>query len=140
MASLEQLLQKYVNMSYDDLLACAKYSLPIFISDLVKESGQKEAASFLAVLIAVCLGTDANFTALENKFFNDLIGTNDSYADNLKLVQALNTDKSRKLVENSVHRLPADKKSAVVSFCLCILAVDETISKDETAFINRLIG
>lgn len=32
-----------------------------------------------------------------------------------------------------------EKNTALLSFCLCLLAVDETISRDEVAFFTRLM-
>ena len=35
--------------------------------------------------------------------------------------------------------LSAEKKAALVSFCLCLMAVDETIDRNEVAFVLKLI-
>lgn len=139
MASLNQLLQRYVNMSYDELLDLAKYSLSQFLDTLMDGTGSEGASKIVAVITAACLGADGKLSALENKFFNDLLDCDDSYAANLDFVQNLGTDEARVLVDGLVDSLSSDEKAAAVSFCLCFLAVDETISRDEVAFINRLI-
>ena len=64
---------------------------------------------------------------------------NDSYSDNLEFVRSLGTDEARELVDGLVDSMSADDKAAAISFCLCFLAVDETITRDEVAFIDRLI-
>ena len=139
MASLDQLLQRYVNMSYDELLGLAKYSLSQFIDTIVDGMGSENASKALALITAACLGADGKLTSLEHQFINDLLDSDDSYAENLSFVQSLGTDDARKLVDNLVDSLSADEKAAAVSFCLCFLAVDETITRDEVAFIDRLI-
>ena len=139
MSSFNQLMQKYVNMSYEDLLGMAQYSLSQFIGSIVDDAGAQDASKIIAVMTAACLGADGKLSALENKFFNDLLDCNDSYADNLAFVQSLGDDEARKLVDNLVDRLSGNEKAAAISFCLCFLAVDETITRDEVAFIDRLI-
>jgi hypothetical protein len=139
MANLNQLLQKYVNMDYDELLGLAKFSLSQFIGTIVDSTGATGASKIVAVMTAACLGADGKLTALENKFFNDLLDCDDSYADNLDFVQNLGTDEARQLVDGMVDRMSSEEKAAAVSFCLCFLAVDETITRDEVAFIDRLI-
>ena len=139
MSSLNQLMQKYVNMSYEELLGLAKFSLSQFIGTLVDEAGAQTASKIIAVMTAACLGADGKLSALENKFFNDLLDCDDSYADNLAFVQSMGDDEARELVDGLVDRLSDEEKAAAVSFCLCFLAIDETITRDEVAFIDRLI-
>ncbi len=136
MSHFDQLLQKYVNMPYDELLALAKHSLSLFVDAL---GGTTSASKICAVITAACLGADAKLTSLESKFLNDLLDCDDSYAENLNFVQSLGNNEARKLVDDLVDSLSADEKAAAVSFCLCFLAVDETISRDEVAFVDRLI-
>ena len=139
MSSLNQLMQKYVNMSYEELLDLAKFSLSQFIDSVIDSAGANGASKIIAVMTAACLGADGKLTTLENKFFNDLLDCDDSYADNLDFVQSLGTDEARRLVDGMVDRMSSEEKAAAVSFCLCFLAVDETITRDEVAFIDRLI-
>lgn len=139
MANLNQLLQRYVNMSYEELLDMAKFSLSQFLDVLLENSGADGASKVCAVMTAACLGADGKLSTLENKFFNDLLDCDDSYAKNLAFVQSLGTEEARELVDSMVDAMSSDHKAAAVSFCLCFLAVDETITRDEVAFINRLI-
>ena len=139
MANLNQLLQKYVNMDYDELLGLAKFSLSQFLDTVLEKTGADGASKICAVMTAACLGADGKLSALENKFFNDLLGVNDSYSDNLEFVRSLGTDEARELVDGLVDSMSADDKAAAISFCLCFLAVDETITRDEVAFIDRLL-
>lgn len=136
MASYHDLMQKCVNMSYDELLGLAKYSLSQFANTLGRTGGAAEAC---AVITAACLGVDGKLTALESKFLNDILDSDDSYDSNLNFVRSLSGDEACELVDELVDSLSADEKAAVISFCLCFLAVDETISRDEVAFIYRLI-
>ena len=139
MASFDKLLQNYVNKSYDELLSLAKYSMSQFIDTLVEQSDSEGAAKVCALITAACLGADAKLSYLEHKFFNDLLDSDDDYFENLEFVSGLGNDKAREMTDRLVDSLSDDEKAAAVSFCLCFLAVDETISRDEVAFIARLI-
>jgi hypothetical protein len=139
MANLNQLLQKYVNMDYDELLDLAKFSLSQFLDTVLEKTGADGASKICAVMTAACLGADGKLSPLENKFFNDLLGVNDSYSDNLEFVRSLGTEEARELVDGLVDAMSSEDKAAAISFCLCLLAVDETITRDEVAFIDRLI-
>ena len=140
MATLNQLIQKYVDMPYEKLLDLAKFSLAQFLSTVVLKAGSGGASKVCAIMTAACLGADGVLSPLEHKFFNDLLDSDDSYEENLEFVRALGSDEARELVDNLVDSMSAEDKAAAVSFCLCFLAVDETITRDEVAFINRLIG
>lgn len=139
MSSLNQLLQKYVNMPYDELLGLAKFSLAQFLDTLVEGAGASGASKVCAIMTAACLGADGTLSPLEHKFLNDLLDSSDSYAENLEFVRSLGDDEARELVDGLVDRMTSSDKAAAVSFCLCFLAVDETITRDEVAFIDRLL-
>ena len=140
MSSLNELLQKYVNMSYEELLDMAKFSLSQFIGTIMEDGGQDGTAKVLAIMTSACFGADYKFTALENKFLNDLTDSNDSYAENLEMVRALGNDEARQFVDDLLDSLTSEEKAAAASFCLCLLAVDETVTRDEIAFFDRLLG
>ena len=139
MSAFQDLLQKYVDMPYDELLETANQNMAYFIGDIKQKFGPQDGPGFVAVLIGVCLGSDAKLTELENKFLNDVSGAKNSYAENLKFVQEASTEVARKLVEDIVRSLPQKTRAAVCSFCLCFYAVDETVSKEEIAFLERLL-
>ena len=139
MASISTLLQSYVDMPYDELLGLAKSSFSRFVGPLLERTGAVGASKICAMITAACLGADGELSPLEHKFFNDLLNTNDSYTDNSNFVQEVGNDESRRLVNELVNTLPTEQKAAVASFCLCFLAVDETITRSEIAFIEQLI-
>ena len=137
MSFMNELLQKYVNMSYEELLELARYSLSELLDPLVADRGRENASKTLAVVTAACLGTDGKFSSLEHRFLNDLLGCDSSYEENLRYVRDLGNDEARDLVNNWVDSLSSKQKAAAISFCTCLLAVDETITREETAFIAR---
>ena len=136
MSNFDRVLQTYINMPYDERLSLAGYSLSQFVNSL---GGTTDASKICAVITAACLGADGKLTSLESKFLNDLLDCDDSYAENLNFVQSLGGDEARRLTDDLIDSLSADEKAAAVSFCLCLLTVDESISRDEVAFVEHLI-
>lgn len=140
MSSFNSLLQKYVNMSYSELLDLARFSLSQFAGEMSNAIGADNTSKLCAVITAACLGVDGKLSPLEHKFFNELLNSNDSFDSNLDFVRSLGGEEAHDLVDTLVDSMPADQKAAVISFCLCFLAVDETITRDEVAFIDRLMA
>ena len=140
MASLNELLQDYVNKSYDELLAFARLSLNDLVDDFKQIfDGPDGAAQACMVIVSACLGADGKVSALEHKFLNDLLGSNNDLADTQAMVDALGTDEARELTDRLADSLSTDKKTKLLLFCLSFMAVDETISRDEVSFVLKLI-
>ena len=140
MANFNELLQNYVDKSYGELLGIAQLSFKDFapcLSDMF--DGSEGAAKALMVIVSSCLGTDGKITALENKFLNELMGTDSDYETTLAMATVFGDAEGRELTDKLADVLPDDKKAALLSFCLCFLAVDETITRDEVAFVYKLM-
>ena len=137
MANLNELLQDYVNKSYDELLAFGKIALSNLLDPLQSIFGtQQEVAQVVVIIISACIGVDGKISALENKFVGDLL---DNPGDYSSMIAQLSCEKSRQLTDQLFDSLTGDTKTHLLLFCLSFLAVDETISRDEVAFIKRLL-
>ena len=141
MADFNELLQQYVNQSYDDLLGLAKYSLSKVSEEITTIfDGTEEASKVLMVVTAACYGADSRLTTLEYTFLKDLLESDSDYNSMKSMIEALGGSDAMELTDQLVDSLSADGKAALVSFCICLLAVDETISRDEVAFIAQLMA
>ena len=140
MSSLSELLKKYVNTDYDELLALANYNFGFFKETLDKAFGKDDAATAVMVIFSACTGVDGKLTQLEYKFIRDFTETDVDYDTVLAMVSALGDAKGRELADKIVDALNDDQKSNLLSFCLCFLAVDETISRDEIDFLIKLMN
>ena len=137
MANLNDLLQDYVNKSYDELLSFAKISLSHLVDPFTEIFGsQQDAAQVTAFIISACVGVDGKITALEAKFIRDLLGVNEDYTE---VIAKMSNEDSRTLTDKIMDSFTGDMKSHMLLFCLSFLAVDETISRDEGAFVRRLL-
>ena len=136
---VKELLQNYVNKSYEELVALAKNSLSILIPyfhSLNAELGDKAIIHFILTALAV----DDGFSELEYKFLCDVLNTNESY-DKIKGVVAKNAnDQSIALADTIFDNIPNDNvKAELLNLFLCIIAIDETISPTETAMFSKLL-
>ena len=134
---LNEILQDFVNEPYETLVDMAKAAIvdltPVF--DKVADDGQ--GAKFIVPFFATSLAVDGKLSDLEYKFVCDIFG--DLTYDEVKdLVEAHYSDKMVALVDDLADSCPVELKSKLLTLCCCFLAVDETISRDEVAFVYKL--
>lgn len=135
-----EFFQRFVDEPYDKLLFLARQEFAEVapaLSNLF--DGNEDATTIMRLIVYACLGTDGRLTELECKFLNDVLGSDDSYEKTEEMVVHLGDD-AGDLTDRIVHHLPANKKTSLILFCLCFLAVDETISRDELSFLFKLMG
>ncbi len=136
-----ELMQDFVNTPYNNLVATARNSLNE-VYPAVKsffDGDDDYTAKFFLIAIGACVGTDGKMTTLEAQFARDVIG--DSMTDDFlsQVASAYGDAESKGLVNKIVDSLDHESKVALCAFCCAFCAVDETISREECAFIAALI-
>ena len=141
MATLNEILQGYVNLSYDQLLSIAKPECRKFANAVLSalDDNDETASRALLMFFAVMLGADGRLTALEHKFMNDILEADHAYEDTCEMVAALSCSESREIMDNLIDSLPSEAKAAGLTLALCFCAVDETISREEVAYFKKLM-
>lgn len=138
--SYSQLLQNYVNAPYDVLLAVANDSLakvmPVF-NEVAKDGN---GAGLVLPFICTALAVDGKFSELEYKFVKDLLEIDQSYDYFKEVVQQYYSAEWIEAVDGLIDACPADVKNALLCFCLAFVSVDEHISREENAFIAKLMA
>lgn len=124
--TLDELLTKIVNKSYNDLLAYANKALSCIQPELARIVGDETALKAVLLVITTCCAADGVLTPLEKQFLTDLIGIDPSDA---RRFVADNNDPN--FVRNLISVMNYDMKKHCVMLCASCFAVDETISKDE---------
>lgn len=143
MAELRDILQKYVNLDYEDLLKLGTHSLaaitPYFESVSRQMGGEITPTQLGICVLGTCLAVDGKLTDLECRFVSDLFdgvpreqvrAVAENYAD----------EQSRSIVDGLYDNCPAEYRNDFMQFCICVLAVDERVSGDETEFVRRLFA
>ena len=137
--TLNQILQDFVNEPYENLVSMAKSAIgeltPIF-NEIAKDGN---GAKFVVPFFATSLAVDGRLSELEYKFVCDIFGDM-SYNDVKALVESHYSDDMIALIDGLADSCPVELKSKLVTLCCCFLAVDETISRDEVAFVKRLLA
>ena len=135
---LNEILQDYVNLSYEELLGVASHAAKTVIPFFNNAVEDGNGAIFTISFIGTCLASDGQLSALEKKFVCDLFGADPETVEGI--FASINSEIVR-IVDEVFDSIPTDEvKSALLSFCLCFLAVDERISREEVALIQKLIA
>lgn len=141
MATLQEIYRNYVNLSYGELLTIARGEFDKLSSYFHEgfRGNTETACQALLLFVSTVIGADGKLTALESRFLNDLIGQEDNYEDTFNVVSALSSEETRELADNLIDALSFEAKAAALTVALCFCAVDETISRDEIAYLERLM-
>lgn len=135
MDNFDKMLQRFVNMDYEEIFGNAKDVMMESLAILNRKLPEEQSMSALLYFIACAVAIDGTFSAMEQKFIADLFGNVD-FMELLKTVDASVT----RAMDNLVDNLSTEEKSVFCLLAICILSVDEKINKDEYIYLNRLIG
>ncbi len=136
---LRELLQEYVDLSYKELWEIAYNAWAKMKPYFDKATKDGDGTIFIIGFLGTSLAADGKFTDLECQLVCDLFGVD---ADTAKSVYSRTSKETLDIIDNVFDEMleTQEIKVAVLTFCLCFLAVDETINRDEIAFIQRLMN
>ena len=135
-----QLMQNYVNASYDVLLSVANESLSKIMPFFGKFADDGNGASIVLPFICTVVAVDGKFSELEHRFVKDVTGISKPYAEFKEFVQQFYSDKWIESTDKLIDSCPDEIKTSLLSFALAFMAVDEKISREENAFISKLMA
>jgi hypothetical protein len=140
MATVKEIMQKYLDATYDELVEVAKSALlkltPVF--DEADEEGS--GAKFVVPVVCAAIAADGRFSKLECQFVNDVLDTEFSYEDLMATVRLYAGERCAMIVDKICDACSTPLKTEFLSLCLCILAVDKTMTRDEAAFLAKLLA
>ena len=136
MSALNDVLQKIVNQDYEELVALAKKAAANLIPVCKKIDPDNNGAIMLSAIMLSAIGADGKLTALEQKFLGDVLDMTPSQIDKYT---DLYTGQEEALVDKLADNVNDSLKADIVMLVAAICAIDETISRDETAYIRKLI-
>lgn len=135
--SFNELMQDFVNTDYSKLVAMAGQAMANLIPVCKQVDPDNDGFMMLSSIVLAAVGADGKLSALEKQFLCDVMGLNGATVD--KYIGMYNS-KMPELVDHFVDTLGGDIKSNAVLLVCCIAACDETISREETAFIRKLLA
>lgn len=137
MATFDELMQKYVNSDYDTLVLLAQKAL-VDLLPACKVVDKENDGLFMATsIILAAIGADGVLTGLEKKMLKDALGLND---ETIQKFIIMYDKKMVELVDAFADNTNDDIKSAVLMLITAVAAVDETISRQETALIRKIMN
>jgi hypothetical protein len=134
---IKQILQDFVNEPYENLVNMARAAFADIKSTFEEVAPGVEASTLLVALFATSLAVDGKLTELECKFVSELFD-GVTYEETKQLVEAHHSAEMVQFIDEFVDGCPLEIKSKLLTLCCCFLAVDETISRDEVAFVYKL--
>lgn len=136
MATFNELMQEYVNKDYFEIVAEARKITPSLL-DVCKVIDEENNGVFaLTAIILSAIGADGKISAKEQKFLCDVF---DFDNDTIDKMISLYTGKEEDFADRLVDAMPDEAKAGFIHFVVLIAACDETISREETAFIAKLM-
>lgn len=137
--SLNDILQEIVNQDYDQLLQNAIGALNDVMPFFNQVADDGDGAKFVVPIICTVMASDGRFSELEYKFIKQLINSDLSYDQFKGVIQQYYTQEWMDTVDKIIDACDKKTKSTLLCLCSYFAAVDETISKEETAFIKKLV-
>lgn len=136
MATLNEILQQYVNADYETLVAVAQKALVNLMPVCKQIDPDNEGVLMASSIILAAIGADGVLTAKERQFITDVIGLGNEAIDNL--LKLYNSEVTT-LVDKFADTMSSDIKAETLALVTAFAACDETISREETAFIRKIM-
>lgn len=132
--NFNEMLQEIVNLPYDRKLAGAKYALADCYSALTRIGIDENKATMMTVtFLAAAVAVDGQFTSLEKKFLKDLFSV-----DLENLINSMDSQ-VYDAMDSIVDAMSATDKSKFCLLATYVLAVDDTINRDELNYLIKLM-
>lgn len=137
MSSFNELLQSYVNRDYDDLVDLARSAVDDLMPMLQRTQTEVNAGVLVYSAIMAAVAADGKLTPLENKFLRDVLSFTD---EEINIMLNNYYSGIADAVDAFFDNATTDIKAAMLVLVTATAAIDEKISREETAYIKRLMA
>lgn len=138
--TFNDLLQDFVNKSYEELLDLANEAFSVIAEGFEQLDTNEELSDFILPFIATTLAVDGKYTQLEHRFLNSVLESNLPYEAGKEYMASHYDDNIFELVDQMIDACGNKLKNSIIIFCLCFAAVDETITREESSYIAKLLA
>lgn len=136
MSRINELLQEFVDMEYEELLYAADNALDVVLPACEDFAPDDEGVYLFTAIILSAVGADGVLSVKERTFIKDAVGLDDETIDS---VIDMYDDRLAELADDFADSVDESVKASVAAFILCILACDGNISREENEFIRKII-
>lgn len=134
--SFQDTLQNLVNKDYDELMGFAKIAIAELYPACKVVDEDNGGVFMMTSIILSAIAADGKLTGIEKKFLMELLDLDE---DKLNTLIGMHDARMADLTDNFADALPAEMKAHVVMLVATIAACDETISREETAFLAKIL-
>lgn len=134
--SFSDTLQELVNKSYDELLDFAKIAIGELYPACKAVDEENNGVFMMTSVILSAIAADGKLTAIEKKFLMELLDLDE---DKLNTYIGMYDSRMAELTDKFADALTVELKSHTVMLVATIAACDETISREETAFLAKIL-
>ncbi len=137
MATFNELMQKYVNSDYETLVQLGQRALANLIPACKAVDKENNGLFMATSIILAAIGADGVLTGLEKKFLADALGQNEA---TIQKFISLYDSRMAELVDRFADASNEDVKANILMLVTSVAAVDEKISREETALIKKILA
>ena len=131
------LMQEFVNKDYDELLALAKQAVTRVLPVCKTVDEQNNGIGALTAILLSSVAADGKLTRLEAQFLSDITGLDAAGVDKLT---DMYSGKMVELTDLLADKFSQETKADIMVLVTCLAACDETISREETAFLRQIMA
>ena len=136
MEQYNKLMQDMVNKDFDELVAIAQNSLVEVLPVCKEIDPDNNGMVMLVAIILSAVAADGKLTVKEKEFLKAALGLSDEAVDNMV---KLYNGKEAELVDKFADSISTEIGAHTAIIVSAVAACDETINRDENAFIQRII-
>ena len=137
MTKFNELMRKYVNEDYNTLVGLAKTSVNVLMPVCKQIDADNDGFLVLMSIVLAGVAADGVLTGKEKKFLQDVLGlSSDSVDKRISMYTGNMTELTDKIADAGND----DLKFAIVNLVASICACDETIKREEAAFIYKIMA
>lgn len=136
MASFNETLQNMVNQDYGTLVAFGKKALGHVLPACRKVDSKNDGLFMASSIVLTAIGADGVLSTKERQFLRDVLSLSDeSISKFIKMYDSRMVDLVNTFADNASSEIKGHTMMLIMSVCAC----DEKISREETAFIRKIM-
>lgn len=131
------LMQEFVNKSYEELLSLAKQAVVNVLPACKAVDQDHDGIAMLTAILLSAVAADGKLTRLEAQFLSDITGLD---AEGIDKLTDMYTGKMVDVTDLLADKGGDELKANICMLIVCLASCDETISREETAFIRQIMA
>ena len=137
--ALKELLQEFVNKSYEELVEIAEGALTSLYVELEKIADSVQIVPHVIIgYLAASVAADGKLTNKEMQFLKDVLGVDNEKAN---VILSLGKDPQQVASLDLLFDMGSKEfREIALLFCLSLISIDKEVNRRERDFIERLVN